>query len=288
MSHTHMKAPKTPFWRMLSRAPYARSLPLGILAAAMLSQAQAVNVDSELVLLVDTTNSALNNTQFSTLMNAYATTFSSSQIMDSIQSGAYKKIAVSMMFFGTSNSLQVGIPWMEIGNSTQALQFATLLQNVNRPAFSGTSELASALTGATAYFGTETGFAANGFESEVQLVEVAASRRPNNNTAAAATVSSGSSLAAGVDMINSVALGNQANAIDAFYTANVVGSTIPGAPATSDTSALNGTLAANLNSILTSTVQTGANTSIVTAVPEPDTSLALAAGILLLIRRRRR
>lgn len=283
-----MKAPKTPDQGLLSRLPLARSMSVGIVAAGMLAQAKAVNVDSELVLLVDTTSSALNNTQFNDLMNAYASSFSSSQILDSIQSGAYKKIAVSMMFFGTSNSLQVGIPWMEIGSSSQALQFATLLQNVNRPAFNGTSELANALTGATAYFGSETGYAANGFESQVQMIEVAASRKPNNNTAAATTTSSSSALTSGVDMINSVALGNQANSIDTFYTANVIGSTIPGVPATSDTSALNGTLAANLNSILTTTVQTGANTAVITAVPEPDSSLALAAGVLLLLKRRRR
>lgn len=256
--------------------------------AGMLSPAQAVNVDSELVLLVDVTSSALNNSQFNDLMDGYAAAFSSSQIMDSIQAGAYKKIAVSMMFFGTTNTQQVGIPWMEIGNNTQALQFATLLQNVNRPNYGGTSDVASALTAATFSFGTETGNGSNGFESEVQIVEVAASKKPNNNTAAATATSSDSSLTSGVDMINSIALGNQADTVDAFYSANVIGSTIQGVPATHGTSSLNGTLAANLGSMLSSTVQTGANTAMVTAVPEPSASLALAAGVLLLLKRRRR
>lgn len=264
------------------------SAALCVAMAGMLSQASAVNVDSELVLLVDTTNSALNNTQFNDLMDGYAAAFSSSQIMDSIQAGAYKKIAVSVMFFGNTSSQQVGIPWMEIGNSAQALQFATLLQNVNKPNYGGNPDVAAALTAATFSFGTETGHASNGFESQVQIVEVASSKRPNNNTASAVSASSSSSLTSGVDMINSIALGNQAATVDAFYSANVIGSTIPGAPATHGSSLINGTLAANLGSMLTSTVQTGANTAIITAVPETHTSLALAAGILLLLKRRRR
>ena len=89
-------------------------------------------------------------------------------------------------------------------------------------------------------------------------------------------------------MINSIALGNQAGTVDAFYSANVIGSTIQGAPATHGPSLLNGTLAANLGSMLSGSVQTGANTASITAVPETHTSLALAAGVLLLLKRRKR
>jgi hypothetical protein len=263
-------------------------MSLGIIAAGMLAQAKAINVDSELVLLVDATQAGLTTNQFNRLMDGYTSVFSGSQILDSIQGGAYGKIAVSLMFFGNSNSFSVGIPWMEISNSTQALQFATLLQNVNRPNYTGASNVAAALTSAAFTFGTETGAAANGFESEVQILEILASRVPTASAAAATTAASNVVLAAGVDMINAVAVGGQASAIDAFYSANVIGSTIAGAPASSSTSTLNATtLAGNLNTAINNTVQTGATTSMVTAVPEPDTSLALAAGVLLLIRRRR-
>lgn len=283
-----MKAPTRPDQGLLSRLPLARTMSLGIIAAGMLAPAKAVNVDSELVLLVDATQAGLTTNQFNRLMDGYTSVFSGTQILDSIQAGAYGKIAVSLMFFGNSNSFSVGIPWMEISNSTQALQFATLLQNVNRPNYTGASNVAAALTSAAFTFGTETGGAANGFESEVQTLEILASRVPTASAAAATTAASNVVLAAGVDMINSVAVGGQASAIDAFYTANVIGSTISGAPASSSTSTLNATaLAGNLNTAINNTVQTGAATSMVTAVPEPDTSLALAAGVLLLIRRRR-
>lgn len=283
-----MKAPKTPDQGLLSRLPLARSMSLGIVAAGMLAQAKAVNVDSELVLLVDATQAGLTTNQFNRLMDGYTSVFSGTEILDSIQSGAYGKIAVSLMFFGNSNSFEVGIPWMEISNSTQALQFATLLQNVNRPTYTGASNVAAALTSAAFTFGTEVGAASNGFESEVQILEILASRVPTASAAAATTAASNVVLAAGVDMINSVAVGGQASAIDAFYTANVIGSTIPNVPATSGTSTLNAaTLSGNLNTAINTTVQTGATTSMVTAVPEPDTSLALAAGVLLLLKRRR-
>ena len=283
-----MKAPTTPDQGLLSRLPLARAMSLGIVAAGMLAPAKAINVDSELVLLVDATQAGLTNNQFNRLMDGYTSVFSGTQILDSIQGGAYGKIAVSLMFFGNSNSFSVGIPWMEISNSTQALQFATLLQNVNRPNYTGASNVAAALTSAAFTFGTETGGAANGFESEVQILEILASRVPTASAAAATTAASNVVLAAGVDMINAVAVGGQASAIDAFYSANVIGSTIAGAPASSSTSTLNATtLAGSLNTAINNTVQTGATTSMVTAVPEPDTSLALAAGVLLLIRRRR-
>lgn len=283
-----MKAHTRPDQGLLSRLPLARTMSLGIIAAGMLAPAKAVNVDSELVLLVDATQAGLTTNQFNRLMDGYTSVFSGTQILDSIQAGAYGKIAVSLMFFGNSNSFDVGIPWMEISNSTQALQFANLLQTVNRPTYTGASNVAAALTSAAFTFGTETGGAANGFESEVQILEILASRVPTASAAAATTAASNVVLAAGVDMINSVAVGGQASAIDAFYTANVIGSTISGAPPTSSTSTLNATaIAGNLNTAINNTVQTGAATSMVTAVPEPDTSLALAAGVLLLIKRRR-
>lgn len=285
-----MKATTSPGFGLLSRMPSGRAVPLGIAVAGMLAaHLKAENVDSELVLLVDATQAGLSTNQFNNLMAGYATAFTSSKILDSIQSGAYGKIAVSLMFFGNASFQQVGIPWMSISNASQALDFATQLQNVIRPNYTGASNVGAALTTAAFTFGTETGAAPNGFESEVQIIEVLASRLPNSNTAAATTASSNIVRAAGVDMINSIAVGGQAAAIDAFYTANVVGSTLPGSPATSGTSTTNAAvLAGNLTTMINTTVQTGASTSVITAVPEPSAMFGLGAGVLLLLKRRRR
>jgi hypothetical protein len=105
--------------------------------------------------------------------------------------------------------------------------------------------------------------------------------------AAAAASSSANALNSGVDIINTLALGTFANSIESFYAANVIGSTIPGVPATSNSSPLNGTLGNTINTLITGTVQTGASTSI-SSVPEPTTLAALLPATLLLMIRRRR
>lgn len=270
------------------------SVSLMALACALAlfgSKVQAITVDNELLILIDATQNGLSVNQFDRLMDGYSTAFTSSAVMDSIQSGAYGRIAVSMAFFGNSNSYSVGIPWMLIENSSQAQQFANLIQSVIRPAFTGGSNVAAALTSAAFTFGTETGGASNAFESEVQMIEVAASRVPTASAAAATAAASNIVRAAGVDQINSVAVGNQAttDAIDAFYSANVIGSTIPNAPATSSASTLSAAaLNANITNSINNSVQTGAAVSVITAVPEPNSALVLAAGVLLLLKRRKR
>ena len=269
-----------------SRLLLTSSMSFGIFTAVWPNQAAAEAVDTELVLLVDVTSSALNNAGFSQLMDGYASAFSSSQVLDSIQSGAAGRIAVSLMFFGNTNSQQVGIPWMMIGNSSQALSFANALLDVTRPSWGSTADIGAGLAAAAASFGTETGGASNGFESAFQIVEVAEGKKPNNNAAAAVSAGSASALAAGVDVINSLALGNQAASINDFYAANVIGSTIPEIPATSTSSALGGDLGLAMTSALGQSIQASADSSI-TAVPEPGRMLALVTGIMFLLKRRR-
>lgn len=261
-------------------------MSFGILASAWLSSAHAENVDSEIVLLVDITRPGLNDSQFNQLMDGYATAFSSSDVLNSIQSGAYGRIAVSMMFFGDNTTQVTGIPWMMIGNLTEAQQFASLVRNVARPFSVASPDVAAGLAAATLSFGTETGGAANGFESVVQIIEVASSRPPADSTAGAASAASTDALADGVDLINSLGVGNRANQVDAFYSANVIGSTIPGVSPGNSTSPINGTLASAMTGFLDTGVQTGATASNA-AVPEPSTALGLIPAMLLLIRRKR-
>lgn len=290
-TQSHMKASKTPHATRLARMSSASLMAICCAMAMTGEEARAVSVDNEMLILIDATQNGLTVNQFDRLMDSYSTAFTSSTVLDSIQSGAYGRIAVSMAFFGNSNSYSVGIPWMLIENATQAQDFANLIQSVIRPSFTGASNVAAALTSAAFTFGTETGGASNGFESEVQMIEVVASRVPTASAAAATSAASNIVRAAGVDQINSIAVGNATTtaAIDAFYSANVIGSTIPDAPATSSTSTLNAAaLNANITNSVNNSVQTGATTSMITAVPEPSSALALAAGVILFLKRRRR
>ena len=118
---------------LLIRVPFACMMSLGIAVIGLQTKAEAELVDSELVLLVDITPRGFNGSEFDQVMDSYATAFTSSQVLNSIQSGLYGKIAVSLMFFGNASTQVVGIPWMTIGNSTEAATFATLARAVNQP-----------------------------------------------------------------------------------------------------------------------------------------------------------
>lgn len=258
-------------------------LSLGITSLGMSGQASAIAVDSEILLLVDVSRSGLNNKSFDSLMDSYASTFSSSEVLNSIQSGEYGRIAVSLMFYGNSSVNQVGIPWMAIGNATQAAQFSALIGNVSRPVSNGSPSISAALAAATLTFGTETGALSNGFESEAQIIDVAASATHSGNSQPARDTA----LQSGVDLINVIAVGNKADDIANYFAANVIGSTINGVTATA--SAFGGSnppsaaLTAALTTEVTSTLNMGAS-----AVPEPHTALSLMTGLgfMLILRRR--
>jgi hypothetical protein len=271
--------------RLSLAGPLRSFLPVA-LASAWVSQAHAVDVDSEIILLVDVTRPGLSDTQFGQLMDGYASAFTSSNVIDSIQSGYYGRVAVSMMFYGNTSTQISGIQWMEIGSLSQAQQFAAIARSLTMPFVVGTADVGAALTAATLSFGTETGGSANGFESVVQMVEVATARRPANATATSAAAGSDFALTSGVDLINSLALGGQANQIDAFYEANVIGTTLPGVTPSGTTSPINGTLATTINGLFAQTTQTGATASL-NAIPEPNVLFGLLPAAFLMFRRRR-
>lgn len=271
-------------WSLLHAA---RAVSLGIAASGWLSQARAESVDSEILLLVDIVRPELSNTEFNRLKNSYASAFTSTEILNSIQSGVHGRIAVSLMLYGGSATQVVGIPWMTIGNASQAEAFASLVRDITRPTTFAYSDPGAALTAATFSFGTETGGTANGFESAAQIIEVASSGLPSNSMAASTAASSANALASGVDLINAIALGNFSSSISSFYAANVIGSTIDGVLPTMNSSGFNGGLASTVSGMLTESVQTGVEVS-VTAVPEPSSLTGLIPATLLLLRRRRR
>ncbi len=271
-------SPVLPSWLALS---------LGIAALGLGPRADATAVDSELLFLVDITQTGMNNQQFDKLMDSYASAMTSSQVLDSIQSGATGKIAVSMVFYGGSFTQTVAVPWMAIGNATQAQQFANIVSSLMRPLSLTSPSISAALNFATTRFGTETGNASNGFESAVQVVEVVAAGTDLIPIAGKDQAARNDALASGVDIINSIAVGSRTNQVQSYFASNVIGGEVGGVKASSGKSSINNSLDGYLASHFESTVDGGAQVS-QSAVPEPSTSVSvLSAAAILLLRRRR-
>ena len=264
----------------------SRAVAALLLFAGSTGSAPAETVDSEIVLLVDVTRPGFSNREFEGLMDGYANAFTSAEVLDSIQSGASGRIAVSMMFYGDSSTQSVGIPWMMIGSLSEAEAFAGLVRNLSRPFSVSTADLAAGLRAAAESFGTETGGASNGFESTIQVIEVASAKVQPRPTATDVTQSSTGVMDSGVDLINALAFGNQSSAIDRFYTENVIGSRIEGVTATSAQARDTGAFTAAVAGMVSTTVSTGASQSL-QAVPEPTTLLGLLPATMLLWLRRR-
>ena len=255
-------------------------IPLGLAGFGSLGQARAVAVDKELVLLVDVSQSGLNQKDFGSLLESYTSAFSSQQVLNSIQSGKYGSIAVSLMTYGDSSVQQVGIPWMSIANAADAANFGSLAGKISKPNAAGFPAVSAALVAASGSFGTETGGKSNGFESSLQIIDVIASVEPKSSNVGNDQESRKFSLLSGVDVINSISLGKKAADIAAYFSANVIGSSRAGMTATSNTS---NSIDANLTQMLTTSLAGG-----ITAVPEPSAAAALIVGSSLLLMRRRR
>ena len=274
-----------PFLESLVRRSTATGLLALSLSCVPAQMARAEAVDTELLLLVDISTPGLTPGNFDKLISGYASAFSSTEVLDSIQSGATGKIAVAMMFFGNAGTQETAVPWMSISNASDAAQFASYLTDLSRPFSFGASEPGLALAAATQMFGLETGAAENGFDSATQIIEIAATGTANTLGGSTAR---DNALASGVDLINAISVGALAGITENYYAQNVIGSEIEGVAATSGTSSTNkNTLTTSLMSVMAASTTTGATIS-VTAVPEPQAPLlfASALGLGLLFRRR--
>jgi hypothetical protein len=264
---------------------------LGIVAGGLPGAAAAQQVDTELVLLVDAAASGLNPSDFSEVMEGYASAMTSSQVLDSIESGALGRIAVSMILYGSDTVQQVAIPWMMVGSAAEAQQFAALARAVDRPS-SGTSSLATGIDAAVASFGTETGGPDNGFISEAQIIEVGGTTLPRGGNpivlAAELQAARDAALAAGADVINAMTIGRRASSLEGYYASNVIGGEVGGMAADTSSSTVSAALPAILASHLVNGLQGGATASLA-AVPEPHVAmmLLLLVGVQALRRRTR-
>ena len=260
------------------------------IGALSVNTAQAVDVDTELLLLVDVSGS-VNTSEYDLMMGGYEAAFRDGSVLSAIQGGNQGSVAVSLVFWSGSNQQSVGVDWMLIDDSTSANALADAIGATTRP-FSGSTALGSGLTYAIDTFGVETGAADNGFNSAAQIIDVSGDGEDNNtppspNYAVNVQNARDSAIAAGVDMINGLPIGNAGGSLDLYYQNNVIAGSAGGVAAFTQTAATFGDVQTSLTNKLVAETTAGANKSL-GVVPEPSISALVALGAVVLIFKRQR
>jgi len=271
--------------------------PLPLAACALLStslhQVSGLTVDTELLLLVDVSGS-VNSNEYDLMIQGYADAFLSPNVVTAIQSGHHQAIAASVMFWSGSEQQSVGVDWMLIDSTESAASFSQAILQTQRP-YSGMTAIGSALTAGTTTFGDETGGTANGFESLVQVIDISGDGTDNNtppdgvDRAANVRAARDAALAAGVDMINGLPIGNAGGALETYYQDNVIGGEAAGVQAFTQASADFSFVEQSLDLKLQREVAAaGAESVSIAAVPEPTSIVLLGFGSSFFLLRRQR
>jgi hypothetical protein len=165
------------------------------------SQAQAIPVGTELVLLADVSGS-LDTTDFNLQRDGYEAAFRDSDVISAIESAG--GIAVTLVYWSTSQS--VAVNWTHITDATSANAFADAIAAAGRP-FTGSTYMAEAIDYATDLFD-------NNFEGTDLVIDVSGdgsdSNCGNTDTCAATQAARDAALAAGIDRINALWIEDEA------------------------------------------------------------------------------
>jgi hypothetical protein len=193
-----------------------RGLAIAMAVAAPLSFAQdarAVPVGLELSLLIDVSGS-IDATDFALQKTGYVQAFQSAAVQAAILGSVGGSIAVNFIEWSGAGQQVQSVGWTLINSAASANAFAAAIAAAPR-AFSGQTAPGSALNFATPLF------ASNIYTAPRQVIDVSGDGIQNDgaNTAAARTAA----LAAGIDTINGLAIGDAS--LLAWYNANIVGGT---------------------------------------------------------------
>lgn len=172
----------------------------------------ATLVDTELSLLVDVSGS-ISTSEFNLQKQGYVDAFNNPDLFNNfISQGNTGKIAVNLIYWSGSNQQQQSVGWTLIDSLEASQNFANAINATTRP-FSGGTVIGSAIDFATPLIFN------NEFESIRQVIDVSGDGTSNAFTTSAAR---DAALAAGVDAINGLVIGNSTFLFD-FYDNNVKG-----------------------------------------------------------------
>lgn len=191
-------------------------------AAAMLlgGQASATPVALELALLVDVSGS-VDSSEYALQRDGYKNAFQNATLQANIAT-LTGGIAVTYIEWSGAAQQVTRVGWTHITDAASANSFAAAVGALQySQSFRGLTAPGSALNFASPLFGTETGGAGNGFESGRQVIDVSGDGEQNDG--ATTLTARNTALAAGVDAINGLAIGDAS--LLAWYNANIVGGT---------------------------------------------------------------
>lgn len=253
INFTHMKNTAVSFFAMSA------------LCLAMTAPAHATPVDVELQLLVDISGS-VNTTEFNLQRTGYINAFKSTTVQTAISSGSVGSIAVQLIYWSGSTQQSVAVDWMEINDLTTATTFETTLNAAGRP-FGGATAPGSAIN-----FGV-TEFVNNGFDSNLQVIDVSGDGTKNNG--ASTSAARNAALAAGIDQINGLPIGS--TSLATWYTNNVQGGTDSFVILANDFASFQ----TAIEQKLVNEISGGTNNP--TPTPEPSTMILLGSGLIGLV-----
>ena len=193
----------------LRRIALAIALSLATLVPATRAQTQ---VDLELVLALDASGSVDMN-EWRQQVQGYAQAFTNPAVIQAIQAGGRRSIAVTM-FQWSGYGLQANMAgWTQIHDQASAQAFASAIVESRRIIFGGGTSLSGAIDYAMRQFG-------RGFTGTRRVIDV--SGDGSNNNGRPPGLARDQAVKAGVT-INGLAILNDEPRLDSYYLDNVIG-----------------------------------------------------------------
>lgn len=250
-----------------------------VAACSVYTAAEASNVDTELVILVDA--QTYSQSDFNLILEGVASSFEQPDFYTSVTLGGFGKIASSVMLFNVPGE-QVGVTWTELTTQQDFFNFAQSVRNIAYPNTGGNVSYASALTSAAAHFNASP---SDGTVQQITLIDDATGFWQVNPGATQAARDG--ALASGVDVINAMVFdaAYQETAVTNYYNANIVS---PNGTVAVVSTPQGGPKSNAEISLATQAISATVAGPTLQAVPEPSSSLLMVlSGSLLLGYRRR-
>lgn len=190
------------------RSQYAGISAALIAGAGSLSAQVTVPTDLELSLLIDVSGS-VDDTEYALQLGGYAAAFRNASIQSAISAGSVGNIAVNAIFF--DNVGETRIDWTILSNAADATAFADSLDALVNTGGGGTA-IGNGIEAAT------TAITTNVYDGARKVIDVSGDGQ--NGSGVSLAVARDAAIAAGVDAINGLPIGNQS--LEDYFRDNVI------------------------------------------------------------------